>query len=444
MQLATAFSTLGKAALWLLMNHKTVGFAAAAMALAWIWQGRDRVRGDRRLAALAVGFLGLRAALFLAMYDCWDLQVYCQTGGAVVAGTDPYASPLSQYPVNALPLFGLLALVPFRAASVLWYAFNVAALVLSVRVAAGLVAGCRDGDEAVPWYGDAPVFFAILLAGATTWALDAGQIVAWTMLWVYLAIAGLRRGPDAHAGLALAAASLKITTSLPFLMLPLERKHARALFVFAAAVLVLCCALYPPGRLLALERSHMQNVTAARQVGEINDYTFAGPYHDDLLGLEHWLYCLGLRDPGWISTAQLAFLGIAGLGLLWDFRVRSRPRDDVLLAVLLCLYACLFLYHRLYDAVIVALPLVYCLARARSSSGRTATAYRGIATGLILMLNFPRGGLLLRFAAWSEHAGPPGRLAQAAVLPACTWILLAAFGLLWYLGRRGDAAVGRG
>ena len=57
------------------------------------------------------------AAVFLQFYECWDFAVYCQTGRAVVQGTDPYASSLSQYPLNALPLFGLFALLPIREAS---------------------------------------------------------------------------------------------------------------------------------------------------------------------------------------------------------------------------------------------------------------------------------------------------------------------------------------
>ena len=58
-----------------------------------------------------------------------------------------------------------------------------------------------------------------------------------------------------------------------------------------------------------------------------------------------------------------------------------------------------------------------------------------MATGLILVLNFPRGGLLLRFADWSRTSGLLGRLVQIVVLPYCTWILLGTLGLIWYLER---------
>ena len=57
-------------------------------------------------------------------------------------------------------------------------------------------------------------------------------------------------------------------------------------------------------------------------------------------------------------------LFVIGLGLLREFLVRVRPIDELRLAVLLCLFSCVFLYHRSYDSVILALPLFYCVDRA--------------------------------------------------------------------------------
>ena len=61
--------------------------------------------------------------------------------------------------------------------------------------------------------------------------------------------------------------------------------------------------------------------------------------------------------------------------------------------------------------------------------------YKAIATGLGLVLNFPRGGVLIRLSNWSQSSGLAGRLVQILVLPYCTWILLASMFSLWYLGR---------
>ena len=380
-------------------------------------------------------FLVLRALVFLCNYECWDFEVFYETGSAVVRGTDPYASRLSQYIVNALPMFALFALLPVRVSAALWYAVNLIALFLVVRLCQRIIRQSTDSGSAVPWYGDAHVTLAVLLAGATTWGLDAGQLVIWTTLWVYLAIQALMRRREVTAGIALAAASFKITTSFPFLLLLLDRKHWKAWIAYAVVLLSLCLCLYRPDRLAGLVAGQAQNVKQARQVGEINDYSFSGPFHDDMLGLEHWLYCLGLRGGGLISLVQLGLLLLIGLGLLREYLVRARRIDELRLAVLLCVFSCVFLYHRSYDSLILALPIFYCVDRAREECQQRAIMYKAIATGLVLVLNFPRGGVLIRLSNWSLSSGLAGRLVQILVLPYCTWILLAALFLLWYLGR---------
>jgi len=432
----TLVADLGSIVFWLLINNKVIGLVSGAVACYLIWRTDGRFKGERALAIGAALYLAIRAIVFLWNYECWDFEVYYQTGTAVVRGTNPYASKLSQYLVNALPIFGLFALLPYRLSSILWYAFNLISLFLVVRLCQVIVRPAKAGGPHTPWYVDAHVTLAVLLAGATTWGLDAGQLVIWTTFWIYIAIRALAVKREVTAGFSLAAASIKITTSFPFLLLVLDRRHWKAWIAFAAVLLALCLCLYPPSRLVELQRSQLANVSQARQVGEINDYSFSGPYHDDMLGLEHWLYCLGLRDPSVISALQLGILALLGLALLWDFRLSFRPRDDLLLAVLLCLYSCIFLYHRSYDAVIVALPLLYCVNRARDSDEARAILYKAIATGLVLVLNFPRGAQVLRFADWSKRSGLAGRLVQIFVLPYCTWIVLFALLLLWFLGRR--------
>jgi len=430
----TLVADLGPIVYWLLINHKVIGLVSGAVACVMIWKTDDRFQGQRALAAGAALFLLIRAIVFLCNYECWDFEVFYQTGSAVVRGTDPYANRLSQYIVNALPMFALFALLPFRVSAALWYAVNLLSLFLVVRLCQLIVKQSTAAGSGVPWYADAHVTLAVLLAGATTWGLDAGQLVIWTTLWVYAAIHALARRREVTAGIALAAASFKITTSFPFLLLLLGRKHWKAWIAYAAVLALLCLCVYRPDRLAGLVAGQARNVREARQVGEINDYTFSGPFHDDMLGLEHWLYCLGLRNSGVISLVQLGILLVIGLGLLRECLVRVRPVDKLWHAVMLCVFSCLFLYHRSYDSLILALPIFYCVDRARDESQRRAIMYKAIATGLVLVLNFPRGGVLIRLSNWSLSSGLAGRLVQILVLPYCTWILLTCLFLLWYLG----------
>ena len=292
----TLVADVGPIVYWLLINNKVIGLRLRGRGMRLDLENRRSVPRPARLAAGAALYLVIRAIVFLWNYECWDFEVYYQTGSAVVRGTDPYASKLSQYLINALPMFTLFALVPFRVSAALWYAVNLISLFLVVRLCQLIIRQSKASGSGVPWYGDAHVTLAVLLAGATTWGLDAGQLVLWTTLWIYAAIHALARKREVTAGIALAAASLKITTSFPFLLLLLGRRHWKAWIAFAAVLTVLCLCLYPPDRLAGLVAGQFENVRQARQVGEINDYSFSGPYHDDMLGLEHWLYCLGLRN----------------------------------------------------------------------------------------------------------------------------------------------------
>ena len=426
---------------WLVFNHKIIGLFSGALACVLIWKTNGGYRGQRSLAIGAAFYLLLHAIVFLSNYSCWDFEVFYQTGTAVVQGTDPYASRLSQYLINALPFFGLFALFPYAVSSTVWYVVNLVLLFAVVRLCQVLVGSSRVSGSSVPWHADAHVICAVLLAGATTWGLDAGQLVIWTTLWIYVAIAALAREREIAGGIALAAASAKITTMFPFLLILFGRRHWKAWIAFIALTGLLCLCLYPPDRIPGLVAGQLENVRLARQVGEINDYGFSGPFHDDMLGLEHWLYCLGLRDYSTISLLQLGILFVIGLGLLREQLLCTGPRATLRLAVLLCIYSCVFLYHRSYDALILALPLFYCVDCARNETQGRRFLYKAVATGLVLVLNFPRGGVLIRLSNWTQTSGLVGRLVQIVVLPYCTWILLASLFLLWHLGRESRAAV---
>ena len=424
---------------WLLVNQKVVGLVSGAIACVFIWRKPGSPSFQRTIVTAALIYLATRGVLFLLNYDCWDFEVFYRTGLGIRRGDDPYADFRLQYPINALPLFALFTYLPEKSSAILWYLFNGLSLLCVVWLAQCIIAKCQQGGQPIPWYAHAPGTLALLLAGATTWGLDAGQLTVWTPLFVYAAILALAHDRPLSSGLSLGAASLKITTSFPFLLLFFRPDRWRAWVVYVAVLAGLCCCLYPPSRLPKLQREHLNNVRQAREPGEVNDYTFAGPVHDDMLGLEHWLCCLGLRGSTITARVQLGILLMIGLLLFCDFRLRQNPGGELLLAVLLCIYSCIFLYHRIYDGVILALPLYYCMQRAMAEPSARGTIYRSIATALIFVLNFPRGGVMFRLAGWSQEGGLAGRLFQIFLLPYCTWILLFALGALWFLGREASS-----
>ena len=158
-------------------------------------------------------------------------------------------------------------------------------------------------------------------------------------------------------------------------------------------------------------------MTLARAVGEINDYSFQGPYHDDMLGLEHWLYCLGLRDARTISGLQLWNSGCSRAGSALGLPAPSRPRRRAAargpaLHLLVHLPLPPQLRRRHPGP---AAPLLRGIGQ-EIGAGQGGL-YKAMATGLLLVLNFPRGGCFSGSRLDAEPrtrgpAGPDRRLAR--------------------------------
>src|SRR5208337_102245 len=112
------------------------------------------------------------------------------------------------------------------------------------------------------------------------------------------------------------------------------------------------------------------------------------------------------------------------------------PRPAV--ACLVSLSSLLFIYHRDYDTLILALPLVYCAGRLGEATGRARWAYAAIGVSTIGVLymssTFLRclTGLTLQWGAW-------GRLVQGTVLPYATWLILLSMLTLFCVEARANA-----
>jgi hypothetical protein len=161
-----------------------------------------------------------------------------------------------------------------------------------------------------------------------------------------------------------------------------------------------------------------------------------------MIGFDHALYRLGLRDRFWIRAGQL--FAIFGLGV-WVARSVIYRLPAGAGCSLVALYAMLFLYHRNYDAVVLSLPLVYCTGRARSETGAARLLFATCATGMIAVLNM-RTNVLTEIAQSSIRQGMAGRLVQAMVLPASTWLVLGTMGaLVWaeYRANRRPSRAGK-
>jgi hypothetical protein len=362
-----------------------------------------------------------------------DFTVFWLSGRDVIAGLDPYAeSTLHNRPLfnppTALPLYAMLAAIPLPAAFAAWTALNVAGGLAIVPL-------CRWALE--------PLGLPDRLSAADAWALTAafgfsnafrsqlllGQVAMLTAVALVLAVgAGARRRPIA-AGAGLAVATTKIGTAIPFALLFMRRRDWAALLAGVVVAAGLCFATTRPAELPGRLRLQLENIRAFMKVGMINDYSNAGWNSADILGLDKVVYHVGLTDRWVVRVLQGNLLAALTAWLAWEilFR-RKRPPDAH--AAMVVLLSVIFLYHRNYDTVILALPLVYCAARAREAGASWRSfSFAGICVLAVMFM--PREILhYLIHSNWLE----PGYLwpLRATVLPVATWLVLAALASIWW------------
>jgi hypothetical protein len=94
----------------------------------------------------------------------------------------------------------------------------------------------------------------------------------------------------------------------------------------------------------------------------------------------------------------------------------------------------IFLYHRIYDLVVLALPLAYATGRARGALGRPRVLF-AIAAAAILFALYPSGRFFKALAAASTEWGTAGSVARAILLPSAAWLILTAMVCLWLAER---------
>jgi hypothetical protein len=372
----------------------------------------------------------------------FDYGIFRRIGLEVWAGVNPYhADRFSDHPFlnppTALPLFAGFALIPLTVGKVIWTIGNALALCgfvpLSQRV---LIQQERLGSQSQidpsAWKMPAPVLvgltgsFAVSTASFTSFA--TGQLSILVTLAILAALYAQSRGQPLRAGLWLALASIKVTTLLPFLLLFTRRSDLRTWISFGACVIVLTVLAVPPTQFPETVNLLVQHIRELQEPGQVNDYSFQGTQHTTMLGLDHALYRLGIRNLGWIQIGQA--LGLFGLTLIVTRLVmvqRMMPRAAA--CSLVAAFSAIFLYHRIYDMVVLIIPLVYCTGWARAAHGPSRWLFVGTAIAILLVLYLTIDGLW-GLTRYSFEAGLVGRLIQAVLLPYATWaVLLAMLGV---------------
>jgi hypothetical protein len=355
-----------------------------------------------------------------------DLHYFWISGRDILDGIDPYRHLSCVNPPTAFPLLALLAVLPFPQMLVLWTLVTLvgtcALVVLSQRALAG------EGDEG--WKLPPPVVgvltAVVALSVPSGMSVAYGQLSLVTAVVLLLAVRARNRGRPGRAGLWLAVATAKAQTVLPFLLLFLRRKDRPAWVWLTAGCLGLYLLASPPAELFTRLAECLHNIGTLGSPGYLNDYPRDICF--DMIGFNRALHFLGVRDRGLAQAGSLALVALLGA---WVARrcLGRRAWAAAPAAALVGLYACLFLYHRLYDLVLLALPLAYAFGRARAGRGAARVWYAGSALAVLAVL-YVR---LEAVKALSEAAMAPGAdlgWRGALLVPGATWLLLLALACL--------------
>jgi Glycosyltransferase family 87 len=370
----------------------------------------------------------------------FDYRIFWTIGRGLWSGKDPYAADYFViYPPTALPVFAALALLPFEWSFLVWTILNLLACMAlvpfahSVLVSEDRLGGLPTGESEVRWRLPGLVMVglsaALLIADAPLVTFYLGQFSIIEAVLLLTALGAQARGRPAWAGALLALATIKVATMLPFLLLFLRKTDRWAWLSLLGTTLGLCLLSGRLGDLQGDVVSLRERIKEVGAPGTVNDYSFEGTRHENIMGFEHAFYRIGLRDRGMIRLAQYAALLLLGA---WVARqvVPERRLTRAAACSLVALYSAIFLYHRSYDAVILVLPLVYCAGQARVAQGRTRYLFAACAVSVLAVLHL-NIDLLRAMTSLSFESGPVwGRVLQGVVLPYGTWLIVLAMVLL--------------
>ena len=353
-----------------------------------------------------------------------DVRSFWEAGQAVWHGEDPYNDPHLLNPPVVLPLFAGMALLPFSALLAVWTVFNAAALILLVSL--GQRALSAQGDDStwrLPPAALALLTAVVALSFSCRYGLALGQLAVLTTLFLFAASHARGRGRPIQAGVWLALAAVKTATMLPFLLL-FHRKTDRPTWVAMAVVGVgLTFLTTAPSDLTQRCRECLRNIERFGAAGGFNDYAYSNASSSEIVGIDHALYRLGLRDRTAIRWGQTAILGLLGVWLARRVIIGERESPAAACA-LVALFAALFLYHRVYDLVVLTLPFVYAAGRCVRERGRTKILF-GICVTAVVAAMYLRVGMLRELSAFvPERPGLGWRVVEIVALPYGDWCLL--------------------
>ncbi len=323
----------------------------------------------------------------------------------------------------APPLGGLVVLAPIAAfhwnvARIVWAIVLTLAFAVTVWAFA-LAAGLRDGELRMLAFIAACLALAPFHTG-----IASGNPSILVIGFCAVAILAATRRCDVAAGILFGlACSLKPHIGAGLVLYYLVRRRWQ-LFTTAVATtmgLFLFAVLYLWLRGASWIQDYLQNAKGFVTANSIDDFSAANPSRFSLINLQVPFFSL----TGHSSSANYLAFAVGGTLLLaWLYWVvKGKERESELLPLgAIAIISLLPVYHRFYDAALLALPLCWCMTRSIRRPRIVATV------ALVLMTPFlvPGTAFLQQIAARSQSSNGSTHSWwwDRVVMPHETWALL--------------------
>ncbi len=348
---------------------------AAAILIACLRRTPARAYQILWVAVGAAALLLLDVYVICAAQLTPDYHIFWKVGRDLWEGRDPYdpvrfATDPFLNPPTALPVFALFAVLPYRWSLIIWTFLNILLCsmlpILASRTLYVQETSSVSRSEVPTTFREIPppvlaaLTLILIVSDAFRYGLFTGQLGVVTAL--ALTLGARQPGPGSplcRRLLARPGDDQGLDDAAVLAPLPAE---ARRLDLDRPGDHLL--DLVPLG-----QSSHaaprriswtLHQIAALSSPGRVNDYSFLGTQYANMIGLDHALYRLGLRDRAMIRTLQS--IGVLLLGLWVARQVLASRLPRPALCSLVALYSMLFFYHRLYDTVVLALPLAYSVS----------------------------------------------------------------------------------
>ena len=343
-------------------------------------------------------------------------------------------------PPGTLVLLAPIGALPWKAAKLAWPVLLVVAAGTIIWSLARLAGFTRNQPVTYAF-----VAFCLALAPFHTGIASGNESIIVVALCT-LGLLAASGGRDVVAGVLLGAAfSLKPHIAAFLLLYYLVRQRWRLLIAAAALTVMLVLVVILRMQIAGVPWAHdyFHNIAVLSASNKIDDFTSANPIRFLLINLQVLFYSYTSSAT---SANVLAFTTGALLIAIWIYlTVRAGAKGTEVLALsAIAVIGLLPVYHRLYDAAILAIPLCWCMSELTGKM-------KGVArVALILMVPF-----LFPGAAVLQQLASSGRIPaswmsswwwEGVVMPHQIWFLLFLVLVLLYAlhQKRSQAMIGEG